>query len=380
MVPGYVCSGMPGYGWARYKLMTTVDRHLRALVWVIVVILLLAGMQATRGVTMPLGVALFIVVLAWPLQRRLETKLPQGASLAITLMVILAVFGLLLAILVFCANLVASGLPEYEQRFSDLLQSMDAWARQRNLSIRPDLISPGQIINYLIDFLGRFAVGVYGFLGPLVLVIAYIALALLEVRTFRRKLETQDDVIPGARQLLHAGHDVAVSIQRFMLTRTLTSGLTGVLVGLYTWALGLDFPLVWAVSSFLLNYIPVLGSVIAVIPPTLLAMIHPQAIWLVPAIFGGLTAIQLSIGNYLDPRLQGRFLFLSPLVLFFSITFWGWIWGIPGALLGVPLTVSIAIVCRHFESSRWIAELLATGENQEEREEQEEQPDNRTQV
>jgi predicted PurR-regulated permease PerM len=357
--------------------MTTFDRHLRALVWVIVVILLLAGMHATRGVTMPLGVALFIVVLAWPLQRRLETKLPQGASLAITLMVILAVFGLLLAILVFCANMVASGLPGYEQRFSDLLRSIESWARQRNLSMRPDLISPGQIINYLVDILGRFAVGVYGFLGPLVLVIAYIALALLEVPTFRRKLETQGDTIPGARQLLHAGHDVAISIQRFMLTRTLTSGLTGVLVGLYTWALGLDFPLVWAVSSFLLNYIPVLGSVIAVIPPTLLAMIYPQAIWLVPLTFGGLTAIQLSIGNYLDPRLQGRFLFLSPLVLFFSITFWGWIWGIPGALLGVPLTVSIAIVCRHFESSQWIAELLATGEKQQE---QEEQPDNRTQV
>lgn len=373
MAPGCACSGTPECGWARQRLMMTFDRHLQALVWVIVVILLLAGMHATRGVTMPLGVALFIVVLAWPLQRRLEKKLPQGASLAITLMVILAVFGLLLAVLVLCANMVASGIPEYEQRFSDLLQSIEAWAQQRNLSFRPDLISPGQLINQLIDILGRFAVGVYGFLGPLVLVIAYIALALLEVRTFRRKLEIQGDIIPGARQLLHAGHDVATSIQRFMLTRTLTSGLTGVLVGLYTWALGLDFPLVWGVSSFLLNYIPVLGSVIAVIPPTLLAMIHPQAIWLVPATFGGLTAIQLSIGNYLDPRLQGRVLFLSPLVLFFSITFWGWIWGIPGALLGVPLTVSIAIVCRHFESSRWVAELLATGENQQEQEEQEEQ-------
>lgn len=345
--------------------MNGSDRHLRALLGIIVAILLITVMHATRGVTMPLGVALFIVILAWPLQRRLEEKLPQGVSLVITLIVILAVFGLLLAVLVLCADTVASQIPEYEERFSDLLQTIETWARQRGLSIRFDLISSSQIIERLVDILGRFAIGVYEFLWPLVLIAAYIALAMLEVRNFRKKLERRSD-IPGARQLLHAAHDIAFSFQRFMLTRTLTSALTGVLVGLYTWALGLDFALVWGVTAFLLNYIPVLGSVIAVIPPTLLALIYPEAVWLVPVTFVGLTAIQLLVGNYLDPRLQGRFLFLSPLVLFSSITFWGWVWGIPGALLGVPLTVSIAIVCRHFESTEWIAELLATEKNEEE--------------
>jgi len=92
---------------------------------------------------------------------------------------------------------------------------------------------------------------------------------------------------------------------------------TGVLVGLFTWAIGLDMPFVWGVTSFLLNYIPMLGSIVAVIPPTLVAFLHP-----------------------------------------FSIIFWGWVWSIPGALMGIPLTAGLVIFCRKFEATEWFAQLL----------------------
>ena len=143
------------------------------------------------------------------------------------------------------------------------------------------------------------------------------------------------------------------------MTRTLTSALTGTCTGLITLLVGLDFALVWAVLAFLLNYIPVIGSIIAVIPPTLLALIHPEAVWVAPVTLGSLALLQFSIGNNLDPRLQGHFLSLSPLVLFFSLAFWGWVWGIPGAVIGESLTVTLLTVCHHFESSRWIPDLIA---------------------
>ena len=151
---------------------------------------------------------------------------------------------------------------------------------------------------------------------------------------------------------------MAAQIRRFMVTRTLTSGITGLLTGLYTWVIGLDFPLVWAVLAFVLNYVPVLGSVVAVIPPTLVAMIQPDSGWLAVLTLGGLFIIQFTVGNYVDPVLQGRFLALSPFLLFFSIVFWGWVWGIAGALLAVPLTLGLVTFCQGFESSRWVVELL----------------------
>ena len=113
----------------------------------------------------------------------------------------------------------------------------------------------------------------------------------------------------------------------------------------------------------MLNYIPVLGSVVAVIPPTLVALIQPNFLWLAPTTLGGLSLIQMGVGNYLDPLLQGRYLSLPPLLIFYAIVFWGWLWGIAGAALGVPLTVATVIICQHFENTRWLANLLMKNKN-----------------
>ena len=133
---------------------------------------------------------------------------------------------------------------------------------------------------------------------------------------------------------------------------------TGVGTGLAAWAVGLEFALLWGVLNFLLNYIPTLGSILAIIPPVLFGLV--QGGWqlglLALAAVGG---VQLVMGAFVDPRLQGHYLRLSPLVVLLSVAFWEWLWGIPGAFIGVPLTVGLVIALARFDSTRWIAVLLS---------------------
>jgi AI-2 transport protein TqsA len=332
-------------------------RSLRPLLVVIVVILVVAAMRVTAVVTVPAALALFIVILAWPLQVLLEKKFPRVFSYLLTLLAILVVFAFFVGLLVLAAQSVAAKAPEYEQRLAGFIDRVQLWAEWRNIEINADEESP-EMMNRVVAMLQGLAKWTYQLLGFFALTVTFTVLGLIEVHSFRLKLTSK---IGGetARKLIEVGKEVSWTLQRYMLIRTGVSASTGILVGLFTWAIGLDFPLVWGVAAFLLNYIPILGSIVAVIPPTVLAFIQPGEIWMGFVTLGGLTLIQFSIGNYVDPRLEGYILSLSPVVLFFSIVFWGWVWSIPGALMGIPITASIVIFCRRFENTQWLAELLA---------------------
>jgi AI-2 transport protein TqsA len=150
----------------------------------------------------------------------------------------------------------------------------------------------------------------------------------------------------------------ARQVNRYMLVKTVTSLGTGVLVGIWCAIWGIEYAVLWAVLAFLLNYIPQLGSLIACIPPTLLAIVQigpGEAIGFV----AGYTVFNFVIGNILEPRMFGQTLGISPLVAFLSILFWGWLLGPLGALFSVPLTMIVKIYLLNTEDLRWIALLLA---------------------
>ena len=130
--------------------------------------------------------------------------------------------------------------------------------------------------------------------------------------------------------------------------------------GLWLWLLGVDFAVLWGLLFFLLNYVPNIGSLIAGIPPTILAFMQLGLGWAMLAV-AGLLAIDQVIGNYLDPRLQGRTLNISSLVVLISVILWGWIWGVVGTLLAVPMTVLIISVCERVPALQPVAILLQGG-------------------
>ena len=129
--------------------------------------------------------------------------------------------------------------------------------------------------------------------------------------------------------------------------------------GLFTWALGIDFPALWTLLTFILYFIPNFGTLIATVPPILLALVQFESPTTAIVCLIGLVVIFNLLGNVLEPRFLGRTLSLSPLVVFISLLFWGWYFGMVGVILSVPLTVAIGIICDHIDSLRPMAALLA---------------------
>jgi predicted PurR-regulated permease PerM len=149
------------------------------------------------------------------------------------------------------------------------------------------------------------------------------------------------------------------NLGRYLGIKTLVSLATGVCAGLLTWALHVDFPLLWAMFAFLLNYVPTIGSIIAAVPAVLLALIQigPGA---AGATAVGFIAINAVFGNFLEPRLMGYGVGISPLVVFVGLVAWGWIFGPVGMLLSVPLTMTLKMALENDERTKWVAVLLGS--------------------
>jgi predicted PurR-regulated permease PerM len=194
--------------------------------------------------------------------------------------------------------------------------------------------------------------------GFALLVFIFMMLALLETGDLQQKL-THLGERREFREVSHAGAEISAKFRKYMVVRTLLSALTGLAVWAFALLAGLELPVAWGIIAFALNYIPFIGSFAATILPGLFAMAQFDSWQPVAVVFLGLTAIQFIVGNYLEPRMAGAALAISPLAVIFAVFFWSFLWGIPGALIGVPITIAILTLCEHSESTRWIATLLS---------------------
>ena len=157
---------------------------------------------------------------------------------------------------------------------------------------------------------------------------------------------------------MHALRETASELRSFLLVKLGTSATTSLLAGLLCYFLKVDLPLLWALLAFLLNFIPTVGSIIAAIPPTFLALVlYGPGTAL--AVAGGYVAINLVIGSLIEPRLMGEALGLSPLVVFLSMLLWGYLLGVVGALLSPTLTMFVKTWMEHTEDMRWAAVLMS---------------------
>ncbi|MBA4263700.1 MAG: hypothetical protein C0453_01340 [Comamonadaceae bacterium] len=344
------------------------QRLLRIALVVFLFVLSVTVMRLTVVVSVPVALAVFTLMLAMPLQQKLQARgLYAGPANLVTLLVVGGVVAVFLWLLYWLVQALVTQAPEYGPQLDRLLTQ---W-RQRLTDLQDAVPGPDEglelqaAVDYLVGWVPNVFRGLYGLMGLVVLTATFLVLGLIESRDLAARV--RGALRPTtARLLLEATQEWSSVLRRYMLARTAISALTGLATWGFTWAIGLELSGVWGLLTFLLNFIPMLGSIVAVVPPVLVAFLHPEA-WVGFTALIGLTGIQLLIGNYLDPRLEGRILSLSPFVLFLSVIFWGWVWGIPGALMGIPLTAGIAIFCRHGESTQWLARLLEHGERPEQK-------------
>lgn len=327
--------------------------HRARLLAVTTVALVLAFLKWSHAATMPLAFAVFLIALLWPLQEKLARRMPRWASLVLTVLVLLLALGVFIGALVWSADLMADRLPQYSGKLRQVYAQAQGALGSYGLSL------PGGGGSETGGEVGKLLLkAAYESVSLILLILALTILGLIEVSTFRAKAE-------GAFRQARHGQDLVASVraitekfQRYLWARTVAAVLQGVTVALLSWLLGLDLALVWGLLAFLLNYIPTIGSVLAVIPPTLFALVQFDGIGRALGVLAAMSVLQLVMGNYLDPLIQGKLLKLSPVVVLVSIVFWGWVWGIPGALLGVPIMVGVVIACDHYPATRWIARFL----------------------
>ncbi|MEO1857651.1 MAG: AI-2E family transporter [Rubritalea sp.] len=216
-------------------------------------------------------------------------------------------------------------------------------------------MSVNKVVQLGTDFLGKLV----SFLGTSFIVMLLTVFMLSEARMFGRRFNAICEARgPNIQRMLSATKD----IQRYLGIKTLVSLLTGFLAGVLCWSVGLEFPLLWGILAFALNYIPAIGSVIAGIPPVLLSLLVTGDWKDAVVVAGGYILINGFLGNLLEPTLLGRRFGLSTLVVVISVIFWGWIWGPIGMLLAVPLTMLVKVAMDNSADFRWIAVAISKEE------------------
>lgn len=330
----------PGQGRLRARLQA-----------VVAVVLVIAFLKWSAVATMPVAFALFLIALIWPLQRWLEGRLPRRVSFFLAVLALLLVVGLFVAALWWSGQMVAERAPQYAHRVQAIQGQVEAWARSHGIDL-------GAVRGSAGPGLARPVLGALSSVSIILLILALAILGLHEVPGLRRKVQEAFGGERGGR-LVETVESIVSKYQRYLVARTLAAVLQGLSVWLFSLAMGLDFAFVWGVMAFLLNYIPTVGSAVAVIPPTLFSLVQFGGLGRPLAVLLGMILLQILFGNYLDPLIEGRLLALSPMVVLVSVVFFGWVWGVPGALLGVPITIGIVITTDHFQKTRWIARMLA---------------------
>lgn len=282
-------------------------------------------------------------------------------ALAITVLATLAVITLLASLLVWGFSRIGQWLISNAARFQMLYMQATDWLDSHGISIAGQMTESFNM-SWLIRAVQEIGGRLHGFISFAIVTLVFAVLGLLEVDVVRRniaRLKSKE----MAQSLLQAGTDIAAKFQKYMLVRSVMSVLTGAVVWGITLLAGLELATAWGVIAFVLNYIPFIGPLFATVFPTLFAIAQFKSWQLALIVFLSLNLIQFLIGSYLEPRIAGAALAVSPFLILFAVFFWSFLWGIPGAFIGVPIVIAVLTVCEQHESSKWVATLLSGRDN-----------------
>jgi predicted PurR-regulated permease PerM len=325
-------------------------------VGIIAAILLAAAAGQASAVFAPLALALFIIAIVWPLQNRLQTKMPELLALAVTIVVTIAVCLAFASLAAWGFGRVGRSLAANAARYEALYEAMMTWLEGHGVSVAA-LWAQHFNVRWLLSATQQIAGRVTSTLSFSLIAVVYVVLGLLEVEDIRRRIELLGNR-EAARVLLDGSTATAARFRKYLLVRTQMSAMTGLLVGVFAWITGLQFAIEWGAIAFTLNYIPFIGPFVATLFPTLLAMTQFDSWQAVLGVFVCLNIIQFVVGSYIEPRFAGNMLSISPTVVLFAIFFWTFLWGFFGTFIGVPIALAILTFCDQHSSSRWLADLL----------------------
>ncbi len=326
---------------------------------IIAVVLVSAALYFGRLVLEPVAFVLFTMALVEPFQKSVEARMGKPMALILTILLALLVISLLVLAIVWSIGEVAHWGVANVDRFQSLYMRVNQWLESHEI-FTVDL-SNSFDSSSLVGVFKAVAVQINYFMGFALVVFLFLMFGLAEMGDFKIKLEALDKKLSGW-SLLETTSRIAEKIRKYMLIRTLASAVTGFAVFIFAVAVGLDLAVAWGIISFVLNYIPYIGPLVAVILPVIFATAQFESWQMAAIIFGSLYLIQFVIGSYLEPMLTGNALAISPFVMLFAFLIWDFLWGMPGAFIGLPVTIALFTIWEQNPSTRWIANLMSTSE------------------
>lgn len=332
------------------------ERALVAPIYILAIIAVVSALYTAAAVLAPVACALFLIALVWPLQRNLQRFLPKLFALAVVVCLVILGFFVFASVATWGFGRIGRSVIADSARFQLIYSQLADWLEGHGV-----IVAGAWAEHFNVGWLVRIAQGVTVRLNTMIsfwiVVVVYVLLGLLDTKTIADNARAA--LNPDTASVLIDGSvQTASKLRRYMLVRTLMSLATGSMVWALSAAFGLRFAAEWGVIAFTLNYIPFMGPFIATTLPTLYALAQfgsPQA---AITIFAGLNVIQFVIGSYIEPRVAGYALSVSPFVVLFSVFFWSFLWGAFGAFIGVPITIAVLTYCTQSPSTRWIAQLL----------------------
>ena len=324
-----------------------------ALLSVCAALVILAALYLGRSLFAPVCISTFIVAVAWPLQRAMERRMPRVLSMVVTVSATAAVVLAMASVVLWGLTRATQWAIANASAFYIHYQRMDAWLEGHGLYLLSEFVENFEP-RWLFGALQTVGYGLRQVASFLVIALVFVVLGLLEVETMRRNLVRADKT-----RFVDACRATASKFQRYMVIRTAISVATGVAVWALAHALGVDLAIEWGVIAFALNFIPFIGPLFATVLPTVFA-IAQFGFGLVPlAIFVGLNVVQFLLGSYLEPRIAGQRLSVSPFLVLFAVFLGSMVWGIAGAFIGVPILIALITFAEHDPATRSWASLLA---------------------
>ncbi len=320
-------------------------------------VIIIAGMRAAEGILVQFLISAFIAIICAPPLFWMQRKGVSTITAIIVIVFGIVIVGFLMTTVIGTSlNDFSRDLPSYQSRLQGKTAELIEWLEQKGVDVNKEgllaVINPGSAMSLV----GGLLTKVGTVLTNAFLILITVIFILFEAAGFSLKLR----VALNKPDSSLGGFDTFFkNINRYMALKTLTSVATGVSVGLLLTFLGVDYPLLWGLLAFMLNYVPSIGSIIAAVPAVLLALVQlgPGS-----ALFAalGFFVINILIGSIIEPRVMGRGLGISALVVFLSLVFWGWVLGPIGMLLSVPLTMTVKIALDSNDDTRWLATLLGS--------------------
>ena len=322
------------------------------------VVIVLAGVKSASAIIIPFLLSLFIAIILTPSYNFFKNKgIPEAISLLLVISVFLTFLALVAKLIGTSVTDFSANINMYSEKLTSYYMSIASYAQEFGVVLPVDefstLIDSKRIMTFgttVLQSMGSMFTN--GFV-----IILTVVFMLLESSHFLAKIDFAD----GDRDTVVHIKEISQKIKQYMVLKALISLLTGFVVWIALLFIGTDYAFLWGVMAFMFNFIPNIGSIIAAVPAVLITLVQLGSFsaLLVTALY---TAVNIIIGSFIEPKVMGRGLGLSTLVVFLSLLFWGWLLGIVGMLLSIPLTIMAKIAFDANDNTKWISVLLGTGE------------------